>query len=246
MSGVDRFLQPFQVGLGEYLGRFHASIVPLTKQVEEFANRPQTQAMAFASGRMVDDAQKMVDQYRSDTGNGKTPGTRLPAIIVAMDPEVVPTGRDFVNQVSTDQYVRFSESDTRVFKLRTMAIDQRVQVAIAAHEPATAKAIAAQLLLFMDADRYIYPQYEFAGHTRRWRAMIETPESPASRVDTEEANLTLLAIDLVLKATIPIYTAPAPGEPNDGSSLTPPGYPVVNEVIDVDKIPVIEDPSQYV
>jgi hypothetical protein len=234
---VDKFLQPLQQGFGEYLGEFYAGILPLTKQIEEFSKRGQESAMGWASGRMVDDAEKMLAQWGEDSGDGSTPGTRLPAILVALDGDMVLTGRDYIRQVSDPIYVRLSDEDARIFKLRTITNDQRAQVVIAAHDMTTAKAIAGQLLLFMDSKRRFNSVHSFAGHDLNFEVLIETPDSPASKIETESKNLTLLAVDLALKATIPLFSAPAEGEPNDGSGLTPPGYPVVLEVADANSPP---------
>lgn len=224
---MDQFLQPVQVALSHYLTDWHQSLIPLTKAMDEFSRRQTMDAMGWASGRLVDDVSNMLSQWQEDVANDRTPDTRLPAVIIAMDPSMEPTGRDFVRQQSEWQYVRLSDEDERVFQVSATQIDVRVQLAIAAHDVTTAKALAAQLSRQMEERRRFNAVYEFAGHELPWPVLIETPESPASRVDHEYKNLTLLAFDLMLKATLPIYRAPGEGEPNDGSELVPAGYPVV-------------------
>lgn len=228
---MDSFLNPLQSGLGLYLGRFFDGIIPMTKAMEEFCGRDQSDAMAFASGRMVDEAEKMLRQWIEEDFDGPETGGQLPAIIVALDPEVIPTGRDFTRQLSSPEYVRLSDDDARVFQLRTMTIDQRLQIAIAAHDVTTAKSIASQLLLFVDDQRRFTSVYQFAGHDLPWEVFIDTVDSPASKIPLESKNLTLLAVDLTVKATIPLYRAPGEGEPHDGSVELPHGYPVVLETI---------------
>lgn len=68
-----------------------------------------------------------------------------------------------------------------------------------------------------------------------WPVQIESTDSPATSIGTEAKNLTILAIDLTLKATIPMMSAPAPGQPNDGkgtpgSTSNPSGFPLVERV----------------
>ena len=53
-------------------------------------------------------------------------------------------------------------------------------------------------------------------------------------IQTEAKNLTILAIEIMLKAEIPLFDAPAEGQPNDGKGIPgtadPAGYPLVQEI----------------
>ncbi|NCC41888.1 MAG: hypothetical protein EOM21_21260 [Gammaproteobacteria bacterium] len=58
---------------------------------------------------------------------------------------------------------------------------------------------------------------------------------PASLVPTDHKNLTLLTVDLTIRANVPLYQAPKPGEPNDGQGdptdpEDPAGYPFLREI----------------
>lgn len=61
-----------------------------------------------------------------------------------------------------------------------------------------------------------------------------TLDAPAMSIQTEAKNLTILAIDITLKAEIPLFDAPAEGQPNDGKgtpgTADPAGYPLVQEI----------------
>ena len=124
----------------------------------------------------------------------------------------------------------------RVFGLRTVSGDIRAQIAIFAHDEPTAKSLASQFLLFLDAtqNRRFTATYEFAGQTMDWPVQLETPDAPAMSIPSESTNLTILAIDITLKATVPLFDAPAYGQPNDGQGTPetddPAGYPKVFDV----------------
>jgi hypothetical protein len=101
----------------------------------------------------------------------------------------------------------------------------------ASDEP-TAKSLAAQLSLHIGAvgNRRFYAQFVWGQYTLDMPVMVESPQVSWQHVASSEENLTILAGDIQLNATFPFLDAPKPGEPNDGSSNNPPGYPVVTDV----------------
>ena len=69
---------------------------------------------------------------------------------------------------------------------------------------------------------------------------VFSPEVPQTRVywvavQTEAKNLTILAVDVTLKAEVPLFDAPTEDEPNDGQGVPgtddPSGYPLVTRVL---------------
>ncbi|MAK43185.1 MAG: hypothetical protein CMN80_03395 [Spongiibacter sp.] len=231
MAAADNFLQPVIAGIARLLEDFRTQMVPLTVPMSEWQERPQREAMGIAPGRMVDEAEKLLSKWlrKEATPGAHSPSTKLPAMIMAIAHDYMPTARDFTRQVSEPVFVRLSDDDNRVFKLRTLATDERVQVAVAAHDITTVKAIISQLEMFLENNRRFGAEYQFAGHRIVWPVTLETPEIPASNVPLGD-NLALMTFDLSIKTTIPVYSAPGEGEPNDGSPLAPPGYPVVTGV----------------
>lgn len=225
--------EPVKVGFGAFIGRFYAQITPTTRPLFEYVDRGLGKSVAWAPGRMVDAAEEMLSLWqRNDTDSTDTHPHDLPVILIGIDKDYTPTGRDFTRQIADMEYVIFEEDPhERVYGVRTVAGDLRAQIAIIASDEPTARSLASQFLLFLDAtgNRWFGADYEFAGFTQRWPVQIETPESPASVVQTENKNLTILTVDITLKATVPLYSAPGDGEPNDGKS-DPAGYPAVVEV----------------
>jgi hypothetical protein len=239
--------QPVKVGFGEFMGRFYAGMAQsvkmnhTTKAMHEFARRGQSKAMAWAPGRMVDSAQAMLDAWqRSDTDPAPTQPAKLPVVIVAMADDYTPTTRDFNRQVDNSQWVIIpGDAKERAFGLRTVLADIRVQVAVFASEQPTASNISALFTSFLGAmeNRRFYAEFAFAGIPMQWPVQIEDPGPMGVAVkDDENKNVKIVAVDLTLKATVPLFDAPSAEEPSDGKGIPgdpndPAGYPVVVETV---------------
>lgn len=231
-------LQPVKAGFGEFMGRYYASIVPNTGPLQGYVRRGLAKSIAWAPGRMVDAVEEMLSLYmRSDINNAKTKPAEMPAIIVAMAKDYMPTGRDYTRQVADKMMVVIpSDPKERVFGLRAAAGDIRVQIAVFATDEPSARSLAAQFLLFLDAtpNRRFTATYSFAGQNMDWPVQIEAPDIPAQAIATEAKNLTVLAIDVTVHAEMPLFDAPAAGQPNDGKGEPgtddPAGYPVTHTI----------------
>jgi len=231
---------------GTYIAEFYSSLVPTTKPMHEFVVRGLAKSCVWAPGRMIDQVEEMVSSWqRNDTDQAPTQPPKLPVVIVAMAKDYIPTGRDFGRQISERMDVILpGDEKERCFGLRVMGGDIRAQVAFCAVDEATAKSLASQFSLFVDAvdNRRFFAQYSFAGEALPFPVQIETPEVPAIEVKTGNKNLSVLAADLTLKASIPLFSAPKLNEPNDGqgtvgSTTDPAGYPLVIEVVGVNTEP---------
>lgn len=232
--------QSVKTSFGEYMGRFYASLHPTTKGMGEFVGRGFSQSVVWAPSRMVDAAEDMLDSWqRNDTDGSPTHPASLPIIIAAMAADYTPTSRDVTRQVSEEALVILpGDVKERAFKVRTIAGDIRTQIAVFAHDEPTVKSIAAQFALFVDRmdNRRFYAIHSFAGQDIKWPIQLETPETFAQRIASEAKILTILAMDVTLRVSIPLFNAPKDGEPHDSKgnpsdSNDPSGYPLV---IDVD------------
>lgn len=231
-------LQPVKIALGGFLGRFYQSITPTTKPLERFVTRGLAKSVAWAPARMIDAAEEMLSLWmRSDLDDATTKPPELPAIIVAFSKDYTPTGRDYTRQVADKQMVMIpGDTKERLFGLRAVAGDIRTQLVIFATDEPSAHSLAAQFMLFLDAapNRRFEASYTFAGQVLDWPVQIESPDNPAMSIQTEAKNLTVLAIDLTLRAEIPLFDAPAAGDPNDGKgtpgTADPAGYPMVHDI----------------
>jgi len=231
-------LQPVKIAFGEFLGRYFTSLAATTQPLQSYMTRPLSKAIAWAPARMVDAADDMLALYmRTDLDDAPTTPPDLPVIIAAMAKDYTPTGRDYTRQVADRQPIILPDDPKeRLFGLRAVAGDVRVQLAIFAMNVPTAQSLAAQFLLFVDEapNRRFEAEYAFAGIKTKWPVQIESPDSPAMSIQTEAKNLTILAVDLTLHASIPLFDAPKPGEPNDGKGNPgtddPAGYPLVQTI----------------
>ncbi|MCP5245687.1 MAG: hypothetical protein H6937_06990 [Burkholderiales bacterium] len=235
-------IEPVKKAFGIYLEGFYNSIVPTTKSLREYVSRGHATSIGWAKDRLVDDAEAILESYyKNDTQDGPTQPPELPVILIAMDKNYTPTGREYTRQVTADDdlwVILPDDSKERAFDIRVMAGDIRAQLAIFAHTSDTARSLAAQFLLYVDSPlrRHFNASYEFAGQVMNdWPVQIETPDMPASDIKTDSKNMTILVIDITLHASIPLFGAPKVGEPNDGKGIPgtddPAGHPVVVEVI---------------
>jgi len=231
-------LQPVKAAFGQFMTRYYAGLVPTTKPLEGYVARGAAKSIVWAPARMIDLAEEMLSLYlRSDIDQAATKPPELPAIIVAMAKDYTPTGREYTRQVADSMMVTIpGDEKDRIFGLRAVAGDIRAQVAVFATDEPSAHSLVAQFLLFLDAtpNRRFTASYHFAGQDMSWPVQIESPENPAMSIQTDAKNLTILAIDLTLRAEIPLFDAPAAGEPNDGQGTPgtddPAGYPRVQTV----------------
>lgn len=229
--------EPVKEGLGEFLQGFYAELVPTTKDMHEFVARGFPYCFAWAPTRMIDQVSEMLEAWqKNDTDQSTTKPHRLPVIIVATSKDYTPVMHDFGTQISDPIDVQFPEDPKgRYFRMKMIAGDIRAQVVIIAGDEPTAKSIAAQFSLYLDSPsrRAFHGMYPFAGIQHAYPVQIEAPGNPASNIDIGSKNMTCLAVDMTLKATVPIFMAPKVGEANDGKgipgTIDPAGYPLVQE-----------------
>ena len=236
--------QELKVGFGHYMSRFFDQLVPTTKPMAEYCRRPFKYAVMLAPARMIDMAEDLLAKYlradiQKDFGSSTRPHN-LPVILVAFARDVTPTARDYGRQIANAERVTLpGDEKERVFKIRTVASDMRVQCAVFASDEPTARSIAAQFLLHVDAtqNRRFWVDYEYAGIPLKFPAQLETTEVIAPLTPTEANNLTVLAIDLTLKCTIPLINGAKTEEEADdkgivGDEFDPAGYRIV-EAVDI-------------
>ena len=232
-------LQPVKEAFGRFMCRFHASLSPTTRQLQKFVLREAEKSIAWAPARMIDAAEEMLLLWmRSDVHDATTRPPDMPVIIVALAKDYTPTSRDFTRQVADREMIVIpTDQKERVFGLRTAAGDIRAQIVIFATDEPSARSLAGQFCMFLDAtpNRRFTARYVFASQPTDWPVQIDLPDSPAMSNATEAKNLTILAIDITLRAEIPFFDAPKAGEANDGKgtpgdAADPAGYPVVQSI----------------
>lgn len=237
--------EPVKAGIGEFLQGFYREVAPTTKALQEFRRRGFAQCVALAPARMVDQVAAMLSAWqRNDSAQAPTRPPKLPALVVAVAKDYTPISRDFSTQIADPVDIMIPGDDkARYFQTKLVVGELRAQLAIMASDEPTAKSLAAQFLLYLDSpsNRSFSARYPFAGFEHEFPVQIEAPDNPAMSIETEAKNLTLLAIDLTLKVSVPLFLAPAEGEPNDGKGVPgtddPAGFPLVESVAAAAKEP---------
>lgn len=221
---------PLELGLGAYLGGFYASLYADTQSMVEYAARGLSKSIVWVPGRMVDDVEHMIAEWRKNENNpGPGLSSMLPVIFVALAKDFQPVMPEMGVATTRTDFAFPDDPLGRSYKVLTSTNDYRAQIAIVAPEGATAHSLAMQLHVWASqgpTGRRFTCNFEFAGFTTPWPAMLETIDIAAVSAPVEQKNLTILVADLTIRATIPIFSSPKAGEPNDGKA-TPAGYPVV-------------------
>ncbi len=221
MSKIGR-TETVKQGIGLYLGRFYSDyFYPDTAASEEWAARGLAKSMQFAPGRLIDNADAMIEKWRANDNTGlKGTSSFLPNVIVAVGKDYTPVLGDYANQLPTWQDFIFpNDPQNRRFQMRLMQGDVRCQVAIFAAEETTAKSIAMQLCLYIKANqnRTFAHTVEFAGITSKWPVQLTTPDVSIIPIPMQEqVNLTVLTVDLMLRASVPIFRSPSVSDARDG------------------------------
>lgn len=225
---------PLEIGLGQYMARFYAQLVADTPAMQEFIARGLPKSIVWVPGRMIDAVEDMLKEWRKNDNNEAQPGPAplLPVMFVCMSKDFTPAMADFGIAVGSAVDVMIPDDPhQRHFKLRTSVNDYRVQIAIAAPEKHTAHSLAMQFHLWANGPggRRFQHAHPFAGFDHAFPALLEQIDLGGINSPTEQKNLTILLVDINLRATIPIFQWPKADEPNDGKPA-PAGYPVVAEV----------------
>lgn len=234
---MSNFTDPIKVGFGRYLQRWHAELIGDTPAMREYVARDFSKAAVWAPGRMIDQVEEMLNSWRkNDTSQEAQPTPYLPMVMAAMSKDYLPAPAEYTMPVGEPLNVTIpSDTLNRVFRMRVVTAEIRTQIAIAAPEEPTARSLALQLHAFMGRlkNRRFYSPIELAGFTEPWPVVVARNDPQAINTATEAKNLTLLAIDVQLYATIPLLTVAKNAEPNDGkgdgTADDPHGFMVVTE-----------------
>lgn len=228
-----------RVAIGQWLGRWHSRIIPITPQMHEYSSRDLAKSVAYVPGRMIDSATDMLNLWmRNDTEDKKpTKSHKLPMVLVAIAPDSGPSGRDWGKNISSEIFVSFdADPKERVFAMRTQMRDVRVQMAFFAHEPDTAGHLMAQLASYMEdyqAKRFD-ALWDFAGFRIAAPVVLESDDAFPQRIPVDSKNMTIMTLDATFKVTHPMYRGPRAGEGIDGKGSGTPddphGFPLVGQV----------------
>jgi hypothetical protein len=217
---MANFTDPIKIAFGHYLRGFHSQLIADTRATVEFASRDFSKAAVWAPGRMIDQVEDMLASWRkNDTSQAARPNTALPIIIACMAKDFVPAPPEFGRGLGDAVDVILPDDPKeRTFRMRAVVADIRTQIAIVAADDATARSIAMQLHTYTSAigNRVFHASYRLAGMDDLWPVMLENPDLMAMASPSDVKNLTMLVLDIPLRATVPLLTVPKSTEPNDG------------------------------
>ncbi|NWA11917.1 hypothetical protein [Pseudomonas gingeri] len=218
-----------KVAFSHYMIEWFNGLYTDTAALREFKSRKVSQAIQWAPSRMLDEIEKMLAQYRKNENGPKGSTTRLPVVILATDDDFLGTGADWGGQHTGFDLVQILEGGSW-YEYKQDMHDRRIQVAIIASDPDTAKSLAAQLSSFMQQPhrRYMDAKYVFGQYEVPAAMTLETKRIDWMSVKHEQKNMKILAGDVALKCIVPILRGPGPGEINDGSTNNPPGFPAIS------------------
>lgn len=210
--------EPVMAGFSQILREFHNNVTPLNKPLRRFARAEFSDAFSFPSGRMVDALEGLL----------ASPRLGAPVVLAALDTDWVPGSAQAVSDTANAEFPL--DPKRRQFKVRTVDGEIRAQLAFCAQDKRTAQQLAAQFAEHLESTGLdFYAAHEFAGLWHALPARVVIPETPAISVDTGRRTLAVVAINLALRVTVPLFMAPKPGEPNDGKGVPgtndPAGYP---------------------
>lgn len=229
-----------KIGFAQYMHRWFKGIYPDyvdTKGVRAFLERPFSQGVQWAPSRMLDAAEEMLSAYQKNKNGPDGQSTLFPVVLMAIDDNFLTTGSDWGGQQVGRRLVAIEEGGSW-YGYKHVMQDRRVQVVIIASEAGTAQSLAAQLTSFVAEphNRYLDAPYAFGQYRVSMPITLESNRIDWMDVKNDVKNIKILAADFTLKCTIPYFDAPRQGEPNDGSTNVPPGFPRVGVVEHLDQV----------
>ena len=213
-------MNQLKYGYARWLSEFHRYFVSTTKATKEWSERPLETAMVMVPGRMVDAAEDMLASWRKNDNDGQYGvSSYLPVVLTALSKDYMPIDGNISRQIARDVFVSLpNDVKGRIFKLRQVQGERRAQLLFVAAEEASARSMAMQFCQWVtdhEWRKFTVP-YTFAGLVNEWPVMLETTDVMASAVDFGQKNITGMTVDLNLRETIPLFSGPKAGEPNDG------------------------------
>lgn len=189
----ERYMQPFYADF----------LIGNTKAVEEFKERGYPESFAWSKGRLIDDAEAILNEYReSDLGNRQT---KLPICVMSASRNVVPSGLDYGRSTPHKQLLKIKESETQV-EARLTILDRPIQIAFFAAKEADARSLAMQFCLYVSElrNRRFYSDYTMPdGSIAQFPCVLEDNRVIPENVPTDQKNLCISTITLTFKESAP-------------------------------------------
>lgn len=222
-------ITPVKAATGGWLAEFYAHFVPDTAANVEWAGRGVSKAMAWVPARMVDAVEDMLSTWRNNDNSGKASTSAfIPVVLIAMAGDYTETPSEAGRPVTDKLPIAFpSDAEGRSFRMRLVGGDLRAQVVVVCSDVASAMSIIAQLCLWAVERPRFRSTYVFDGFASDWPVQVVAADRYAVPSPVGE-QLSILTVDLTLRASMPLFYGPKNGDVADG--LTPPGFAVTGTV----------------
>lgn len=230
MSQFNEIKQAF----GLFLGRYYKEVIPTHESVKEWKKRGLKSAIVAVPDRMIDAVNEQMKYFRENTVKVNMPRAQLPVIFIAMAKDAnMSSGEHAGNHSTSPQYVRFeSDARKRVFKMQTILMERRVQLAFLGSEETSVRSLVTQFIMWIarPENRRFTAKYNVIGDVfESFPIMIESTENSAMNVALDQLNITCLTIDLTFREAIPFITTPEQ-EAGNYDATDSNGYGVVTDV----------------
>src|SRR5450830_842080 len=101
----DGMLMPVKMALSKYMTNWYSGLYASTPSLDEFVARGISRSIMYVPGRMLDDAEKMLELYRKASMGLTGANSLFPIVLIAMAKEWVPVAEAFGHQVGDRQMV---------------------------------------------------------------------------------------------------------------------------------------------
>ncbi len=222
-------LTPVKAAIGRWIADFHGQFIGDTPANVAWAKQPTALAFAWAPARMVDQVEPMLSEWRRNDNTGR-PGSsaKCPALIVCVSNDYTETPGEAGRPLTDEMPIAFPYDPLkRSFRARLMSVDLRGQVVVIAPDALSSMSIIGQLCLWAIARRTFKAPFPFAGFSSMWPVQLVGADRIGITNPVGE-HLSVLALDLTIRAAIPLFRGPRGAEYADGNE--PPGFAVVREV----------------
>lgn len=187
-------MECIQLALGTMIIDFRNWCMPDTMAMQDWKRRPLDKAILIAPGRMIDDAQAMLNKHRQANDS-----RQLPIMIGAL--AAVATPPDLPNMIGIPYWINTvipTDPQQRKVKFRTIPRQFRMQLVFIAADPHTVQSVLNQFCSYMtdNEKRRVMVNYDLGGgvsdefHLTVLENTLYPDTSP-----TDASNITIGSID---------------------------------------------------
>lgn len=200
--------EAFQTAWGQSLKDFRDWLLADTADLQHWKSRPLKAAIAACPGRMIDDAEAMLAEWRKNQNASVIGSTAfMPVMLTAFD--AVPSAPDVSSMRGLPDWMPVilpQDPLKRLVRMRTIPLAIRAQIAIFTDNPHSALMLASQFCAYLTSEtkRVLTLTLTLGEDITDDSDLVVLDNSLyASKVSTEAKNLTIYTVDVTLSGVIP-------------------------------------------